>query len=262
MNTSDIPLSVLSIESKLDFAIKCVNLIRARHARDVLFASTLANLEDSIQQATLSVARSYKQALTQEIGEADQKRGRCFILFRRHIEAEQFNDEDDNKRQASDLLMKIIRAHGTQLHRGGMSAESALLVSLFKDMESANAKAALETLGLTASMDKLQQAQNTFLQLQEQRDTLELSKEIPTKQEAENKLVENLHVFLNGIDFLAVSQSAKYGETGQLVQQVANRIVTSERIGRQEPKKTDETEVEAEPQATETEVKAEVEAEN
>ena len=120
MNTSETPLSILSIESKLDFSIKCVNLIKTRHPEDPLFANTVANLETSIENTKLAIGRVYKQELTNAINEADYKRDRCFILLRKHIEAEQFNDEDDNKRQASDLLMRVIRNHGTQLHREGL----------------------------------------------------------------------------------------------------------------------------------------------
>jgi hypothetical protein len=247
MNISNTPLSTLSIESKLDFATKCVSLIKTRHTKDPLFGNTLANLEDSIQQTTLAIASNHKQKLTKEVNEADYKRGRCFILFRRHIEAEQFNEEDSEKRQASDLLINIIRAHGTQLHLEGMSAESSLLASLFKDMEGKDAIKALSTLNLTREMGQLKQAQSEFIALQEKRNELELNKEIPTKLEAQNELVKKLTVLLRGIDFLAVSQSKTYDETGQLVQQFADRIVTNERIGQRDPKKAEvelETEVE------------------
>ena len=113
-----------------------------------------------------------------------------------------------------------------------MSVQSSLMASLFEDLNTGSAKADLATLGLTDWLDGLKKLQDEFVAIQKEREKLELDKNVPTKQEANSKLVEKLLSLLKGLDFLISIQPDTYAETGELVIKMADRLIQSERQSR------------------------------
>lgn len=229
MNTSDIPFSLLSVEAVLEMTTQCGDIITNKHADDPLLSSPLAALTQPKQQATLAIGSSHKQELTNQVNEADRKRDRCFIGFRKHIEAEQYHDWDAAVQKAAGNLLDIIQKHGTRLHHEGLTVQSALMTSLFGDLEVDQARADLATLNLTGWVAQLKALQAGFATLFQQRNELESAKDIPTKAEAKAALVQSLSVLLNGLHFLAATQPDVYSATNKLVDETVTRIVTSER---------------------------------
>ncbi len=229
MNTNKIPFSLLSLEAVLELATQIGETISSRHSEDALLGGALAGLGEPRQQATLAIGSSRKQELTEQVNEADRRRDRGFIGFRKHVEAEQYNDWNTDARQAANNLLDIIQKHGTRLHEEGLTVQSALMTSLFEDLDTEAAKADLATLNLTDWIEQLKTMQNGFATLFQQRNEIETAKNIPTKANAKVALVQASSVLLNGLDFLAVTQAETYGETGQLVASIVNRIVSSER---------------------------------
>ena len=230
MNISDIPFSLLSLETTLDLAIQCSDVIATRHAEENLLTKALANLEGPKQKAKLAISNDNKKELTKERNEADYKRDKIFIGFRKRIEAELYNITNPAAEKAAQNLLDIISKHGNRLYAEGMSVQSALLVALFEDLESDSAKADLATLGLDNLLNELKQAQSEFAAIQQQRNELESAKDIPTNAEARMELVEKLSILFKGLDFLFSAQPENYSETGSLVQNIANELVASERI--------------------------------
>lgn len=229
MNASKIPFSLLSVEAVLELTTQCGDTISTKHGQDALLGSPLAALAEPKQQATLAIGSSRKQELTEQVNEADRKRDRGFIGFRKHVEADQYNDWNSNAKQAADNLLNTIQKHGTRLHEEGLTVQSALMTSLFDDLDAEQAQADLKTLGLTKWISELKEMQNEFAALFQQRNELESAKDIPTKADAKANLIQAISVLLNGLDFLANTQPDTYGETSKLVTEIANRIVTSER---------------------------------
>lgn len=229
MNTNKIPFSLLSLEAVLELATQTGETISSRHVDDPLLSSSLAGLDQPRQQATLAIGSSRKQELTDQVNEADRKRDRGFIGFRKHVEADQYSDWNTDARQAANNLLDIIQTHGTRLHEEGLTVQSALMTSLFDDLDSDQAKADLATLSLTDWIAQLKTMQTEFATLFQQRNEIETAKNIPTKANAKTGLVQALTVLLYGLDFLAATQTDTYGETGQQVTGIVNRIVTSER---------------------------------
>ena len=229
MNASKIPFSLLSIEAVLELTTQCGDTISSRHADDALLGSSLAGLDTPKQQATLAIGSSRKQELTDQVNEADRKRDRGFIGFRKHVEADQYNDFNADVKQAADNILDIIQKHGTRLHEEGLTVQSALMTSLFDDLDTDQAKADLATLNLINWVGELKTMQDEFTTLFQQRNELESAKDIPTKADAKANLVQVVSVLLNGLDFLANTQPDTYKETSTLITEVINRIVTSER---------------------------------
>lgn len=231
MNTYDIPFSILSIESALDLATRCSATIREKHPKNNSFKSTLARLDDARQEATIAIAGNRKKALTEAVQMADKKRDRLFIGFRKMVESFQYFEPDESIMNAAEVVLQIIRTHGTQLHLKTMSKQSSLLASLFQDLAAADAKAAVNKLGLTNWLNSLKQAQNEFIELLQKRSELEARKDIYTKKEAYTRLIDKLSTLLKGLDFLSSVDPETYGETVRLVTEISDQIITSERLG-------------------------------
>ncbi|MEL6561899.1 MAG: DUF6261 family protein [Bacteroidota bacterium] len=229
MSLNDIPYSIVSLESIVEMANQTKTTINTNLPDDALLGGSIAALANPIEQAVLAIGSSKKQALTEQINGSDRKRGRFFIGFRKHLEADQYNDWNPAVKQAADNILEIVAKHGNRLHDEGQTVQSALLTSLFADLDTDEAKADLTTLGLTEWIVQLKDAQNEFADLFQQRNELESAKNIPTKAVAKAELVEKLSTLLNGLSFLANSQADTYAETAKLVSDITNRIVTSER---------------------------------
>lgn len=229
MNASKIPFSLLSVEAVLELATQTGETISAKHADDPLLSTPLQALDEPKQQATLSIGSSRKQELTEQVNEADRMRDRGFIGFRKHVEADQFNDWSPKVKEAADRILDIIQQHGTRLHQEGLTVQSALMTSLFEDLDAEAAKADLATLRLTRWIEELKEMQTKFADLFRQRNELESVKDIPTKAAAKDSLVEKISIVLNGLDFLTNTQPDTYADTSKLVTEIINRIVTSER---------------------------------
>ncbi|MEM9339593.1 MAG: DUF6261 family protein [Bacteroidota bacterium] len=229
MNASQIPFSLLSIEAVLELATQAGETISAKHADDPLLSTPLQALDEPKQQATLAIGSSRKQELTEQVNEADRMRDRGFIGFRKHVEADQYNDWIPKVKEAADRILDIIQQHGTRLHEEGLTVQSALMTSLFEDLDAEAAKADLATLRLTRWIEELKEMQTNFADLFRQRNELESIKDIPTKAAAKDSLVEKISIVLNGLDFLTNTQPDTYADTSKLVTEIVNRIVTSER---------------------------------
>ncbi|MEM9337614.1 MAG: DUF6261 family protein [Bacteroidota bacterium] len=229
MNASQIPFSLLSVEAVLELATQTGETISSKHADDAMLSNPLQALDEPKQQATLAIGSSRKQELTEQVNEADRMRDRGFIGFRKHVEADQFNDWSPKVKEAADRILDIIQQHGTRLHQEGLTVQSALMTSLFEDLDAEAAKTDLATLRLTRWIEELKEMQNKFADLFRQRNELESVKDIPTKAAAKDSLVEKLSIVLNGLDFLTSTQPDTYADTSKLVTEIVNRIVTSER---------------------------------
>lgn len=229
MKINKIPYSLLSLEAVLEMAVQSVETIASRHPDDALLSSSLADMDAPKQAATLAVGSSRKQELTGQINDADRVRDRGFIGFRKHVEADQYNDWNPTVKSAAENILNIIQKHGTRLHEEGLTVQSALMMSLFEDLEADQAKADLTTLNLTGWVDQLKVMQSDFAILFQQRNELETAKDIPTKTDAKAALVQKLSVLFNGLEFLAMTQPDGYAATSELVTSIATRIVTSER---------------------------------
>ena len=225
MSITKIPYSKLSIEAVLELANRCVDIIATKHPEDPLLTVPLTDVDKPLQRAKIAIASSRKKELTEEIGDADFKRDRMFVGFRKYLEAQQFKDWERPVQKAAMSLLSIVEKHGKSLHREGLTVQSALLASLFEELDSEQSKADLETIGAQEWLDRLKKFQEDFSVLIQRRDELESKKDIPTKADAKAELVQKLTVLISGLDFLTNTQATKYGEAGKLVNEVVDRVV-------------------------------------
>ena len=213
----------------LELARQCGDVLSINHTEDPILSAPLENLKEPIQRVRIAIASSRKKELTEEINEADFQRDRAFIGFRKYVEAFQFKDWDRDSQKAAANLIGIIEKHGKNLYREGLTVQSALLASLFEDLDTEQAKSDLATLEVEEWLNHLKNLQNEFTAMIQRRDELEAKKDIPTKADAKAELVKNLNILLSGLDFLTNTQATKYGETGNLINKIIERIMTSQR---------------------------------
>lgn len=228
MSITKIPFSTLSLESILELAQQCGEALSAKHSEDPILSAPITDLNEPMQKAKLAIASNRKKELTEEINEADFRRDRAFVGFRKYIEAHQFKDWDKNAQKAAANLVTIIERHGKSLYREGLTLQSALLASLFEDLKNDQAQEDLDTIGAKEWLKHLTDLQEAFSDMVKRRDELEAKKDIPTKADAKAELVKKLSVLLSGLDFLTNTQSTKYGETGKLINGIAERIIRSQ----------------------------------
>ena len=228
MGISKIPFSKLTIEAVLKLADQCGKAISDKHPEDPILSAPMKDLDEPMRKTKLAIASSRKKELTDEINDADFKRDRAFVGFRKYVEAFQFKDWDRNAQKAAANLIGIIEKHGKLLYREGLTVQSALLASLFTDLETESSKADLATLGVEEWLNHLKNLQTEFSNMIQRRDELEAKNDVPTKADAKTELVRVLSILLSGLDFLTNTQSTKYGETGELVNTIAERIVASQ----------------------------------
>lgn len=229
MSIIKIPFSTLSLESLLELAKQCEEALSARHFEDPILSAPIADLDEPIQKAKLAIASNRKKELTEEINEADFRRDRSFVGFRKYIEAYQFKDWDRNAQRAAANLITIVERHGKSLYREGLTLQSALLTSLFEDLKKDQAQEDLDAIGAKEWLKHLTDLQEAFSDMVKRRDELEAKKDVPTKADAKTELVKKLSVLFSGLDFLTNTQSTKYGETGKLINGIAERIINSQR---------------------------------
>ena len=229
MSINKIPFSTLSIETTLELAQQCGEALSNKYSEDPILGVPIADLDEPIQRAKLAIASNRRKELTDEINEADFHRDRAFVGFRKYIEAFQFKDWDRTAQKAAANLIGIIEKHGKSLYREGLTVQSALLASLFTDLETESAKEDIATLEVEEWLNHLKNLQSEFSVMIRRRDELEAKKDVPTKADAKAELVKVLSVLLSGLDFLTNTQSTKYGESGELINKIVVRIVASER---------------------------------
>ena len=92
MNTKKIPFYLISLEALHEMASQCQKTIKEKHPDDPLLSSSLTALDEPLKQAALAIGSSQKQALTDEVNAADRLRDRCFIGFKKMVEAAHYND--------------------------------------------------------------------------------------------------------------------------------------------------------------------------
>ena len=102
------------------------------------------------------------------------------------------------------------------------------MASLFADLDTEQAKAGLAAIGAEEWLEQLKNLQTEFSNMILKRDELEAKKDIPTKADAKEELVKKLSVLMSGLDFLTNTQATKYGETGELINQITKRIIASQ----------------------------------
>ena len=192
MNTEMISFSLLSIETILELANQCTKIISAKHPEDPMLAGPLSNLEPPKKKAALAIDSGRKQELIEQVNDADVQRDHAFIGFRKYIEVYQFKEWDRKAVNASSNLLAIIKKYGAQLYKEDFAMQSTLMNSLFKDLDTEQAKADLATLGL------------------------------------EDWLI-HLSTLLKGLEFLAKIKPGIYGETNKLINEIAGRIASSYR---------------------------------
>lgn len=126
---------------------------------------TLNELKDELEaendQLTLALKKERQNEFTVTLRTLDDLRDNGFKCLIRHVKADttRLNDTITN---SANVIYRIIKNHGVMLYHESYEKESALLISLFKDLDEAPMQEELVVLGLTVVYEELKQAQSNF----------------------------------------------------------------------------------------------------
>lgn len=126
---------------------------------------TLIELKDALavdnEQLTLALNQDRQNEFTVTLRTLDDLRDDGFKCLKRHVLADTtlLNVAIANSAKA---VYRIIKNHGLMLYRDSYEKESALLESLFKDLDEVPMQQELVTLGITTVYEELKQAQSNF----------------------------------------------------------------------------------------------------
>ncbi len=118
-------------------------------------------------------------SLVEEAFELDQIRDNAFIVFRDMIQAYEKTD-DPKEQEAYKQLWAVIEKTGTRLYGEGYIEQSGRLKTLFSEMDKADKKAAIATLGIEQRYEKLKIAEQNFKKTYNERLEEDARKNYPT----------------------------------------------------------------------------------
>lgn len=126
---------------------------------------TLNELTDELvvenDKLTLALKKELQNEFTATLRRLDDLRDNGFVCLRGHVKADTTR-LNDTIAKAANVIYRIFKNHGLTLHRKSYEQESALLESLFKELDKADMQQELVVLGLTAVYEELKQAQSNF----------------------------------------------------------------------------------------------------
>jgi len=228
MSTEKISFSLLSVETILELANQCIKIISAKHFENPLIESSLEGLKEPIKKVELAIANDRKQEFTERVNNADFQRDQIFIGFRKYIEVFQYKEWDQAAKRASNNLLSIIRKHGAQLYKEGLTKQSSLMNAMFTDLEDEKAQLDIEKLGVSEWLIQLKRSQERFSRIFQQYNEIESDTDIPTKSQAKASLVKSLSSLLDGIEFLAEVKPDIYSETSTLIEEIAEKLTINQ----------------------------------
>lgn len=161
-------------------------------------------IQNSLDKLIESMSAIRINKLIEETVRLDEVRDNAFITFRNMIRAFVKSDVPDEKK-AYDELWPVIIKLGTTLYAEGYLEQSARLDTLFQEMKRPEKVAAISTLGITARLDKLVQAESDFKLVYNEKIALETSNDYPTLKEARTELTPLINDLLPTLRMAALA---------------------------------------------------------
>ncbi len=158
---SKILTSSISMSDLNDHCTNVIKIITKENIDDLHLSSLTKTLSTKNAKLTLALNQERKNKYTRLLNKLDKGRDNRFRCLKGHTEADTFN-ESAAIAEAARRLYQIFENHGLTLYSESYAKESALLESLFVDLDETDMQADLLTLGLVETYEALIKAQNTF----------------------------------------------------------------------------------------------------
>ncbi len=140
-------------------------IVKTSYPEEAGLTTALQTLEAALHVAETSLGSSNREALTDEIIKADDRRDESFVSLRDHIEAGTRRQGNAPYQQASERLKVIFDENGRNLYRKALARQSAMLSNLFVDLRSSEALKDLAMVNATEWLSELQADEERFKQL-------------------------------------------------------------------------------------------------
>lgn len=228
MNTIENPLSAATVAETSSLAVNASKIITKHAIEDVYLNQLGSELDDAGNEMENAIATSRKKQLTEQLAAADDKRDNGFNAIKLFTEGYIKWDIEAYTPYAI-KVWDVIKRHGIALDKESYEEQSALMESLFIDLEKPELTEAITVLKQEELVAYTKQSHADFAALYQQSLELEAGKEIVTSA---TKLKKGTLAKLKSVaEYLNVIVNAKpdiYGaiqaEMAELVNNVNQKI--------------------------------------
>lgn len=158
--------------------------------------------------------------------EHDEARDQAFIQFTRRVQLTiQDDQEGQSFRDAAQLIQNVLNDHPHDLHRKNNSENTAELKILLPKLRAANVADAVEQLGLTRFVDRMEEANNAFSDAVEEaaKAARDLA-DIPTMTEAVRPVRWIASSLLQLLNYGAFKQDTTLGQLVGEIEEAIKKI--------------------------------------
>jgi hypothetical protein len=223
-----IHFSYLKPEEILAFWYRLLALLQSLIPDDDYLAAIYNRLEEIAGKlsAALGVIRGSKYTIM--LAERDGKRDQLFVGFRDYVNAFTYHF-DELIVQAARLLQALIEVRGVTLYKYSYAAETSQLNGLFEDLKNPEAQQAIALIKAEFWVEALQQAQQDFEALYQQKVATEAGQDLPQINESKQELIRNLDRLLIYIESQAEIKAEKYQPVVKKIDEVIADMMSSAR---------------------------------
>jgi hypothetical protein len=165
---------------------------------ETLKEKSQARLNTELSNYESAINRLKKNPLTMAKEEDDNTRDSRFLGFRCIAEAFTYH-WDEEKKDAANELIEIIRRHGWSLHNEGYTVESATMNSLIQELKKEPASGYIEKTETQEWLQQLINAQSAFEKTSQESEKLD-AQEKPLITSGKKALYKDLMATLNFIE--------------------------------------------------------------
>ncbi|MCA9212536.1 MAG: hypothetical protein KDB27_05705 [Planctomycetales bacterium] len=223
--------SLLNAAETFELTDQIVSLARPVVGNDADFLNAVWNdLQQANEQLGAAIGREKGASpLTEIRTRLEEERDRAFSqLLRRLALTLDDPEEAPGQIEAAVLIDEILGNHPRDLHRLSDAKNTAELKVLLPKLRGADAATALQQLGLTKYVDRLESANNAYCDAVEQGAKAERAKDdIPTINEAERHVRWFAGVFLHALNYRAFQGDAPTTELVKEIGVASSKINTS-----------------------------------
>lgn len=185
-----------------------------------IFIKLIAELKKLLAQYQQTINRQRKSKLTAHIRHTDELRNRLLDTLWKAV-AYFLTMEGTPMGSAAELIQNVIDTYGKGITRESDKVETVTIRSLLRDLSGADEVAALETLSLTATVNELQETNETFDELYLQRAADEAEDTTPTLISMRKRVAERCYLLVYLVNFYSSIEpetfSALAGELAEII---------------------------------------------
>ena len=160
--------SILSVSDAISMSERILNVTQPLTALDPKFGSLHSQTSSILARLVKNQKNTTKNSFTDASVLADKDRDCAFICLRDILHGMSVSLIEDTKSKAAKLYA-IIDKYGSQIYKLGYKAESATLLSLFREFEQSENQQLLSDLGVIAFYGSLKAAEDKFVSVSQQK---------------------------------------------------------------------------------------------